>query len=72
MRELMLAMAFSGSLAISSDASLDAEPPSILFDEQSSVFITDDVGPNPHDRLPSYWDAEVQAVRQLNQPPAKR
>jgi Spherulation-specific family 4 len=31
------------------------------------VFITDDVGPNPYDRLPSYWDAEVEAVRQVNQ-----
>jgi len=31
------------------------------------VFITDDVGPNPYDRLPSYWDAEVAAVKQLNQ-----
>jgi hypothetical protein len=36
------------------------------------VFITDDVGPNPYDRLPSYWDAEVEAVRRLNLPPAKR
>lgn len=32
------------------------------------VFITDDVGPNPYDRLPTYWDAEVEAVRQANQP----
>ena len=31
-----------------------------------NVFITDDVVPNPYDRLPSYWDAEVEAVRQLN------
>jgi hypothetical protein len=31
------------------------------------VFLTDDVGPNPYDRLPSYWDAEVEAVRQVNQ-----
>jgi Spherulation-specific family 4 len=31
------------------------------------VFITDDVGPNPYDRLPSYWDAEVEAVRRVNQ-----
>jgi hypothetical protein len=31
------------------------------------VFITDDVGPNPYDRLPSYWDAEVEAIRQVNQ-----
>jgi hypothetical protein len=31
------------------------------------VFITDDVGPNPYDRLPSYWDAEVDAVRRMNQ-----
>ncbi|MGO9465502.1 MAG: spherulation-specific family 4 protein, partial [Isosphaeraceae bacterium] len=30
------------------------------------VFITDDIGPNPYDRLPSYWDAEVEAVRQVN------
>jgi hypothetical protein len=35
------------------------------------VFITDDVGPNPYDRLPSYWDAEVKAVRQLNQAAAR-
>lgn len=31
------------------------------------IFITDDVAPNPYDRLPSYWDAEVEAVRQVNQ-----
>ncbi|MGP0064175.1 MAG: spherulation-specific family 4 protein [Isosphaeraceae bacterium] len=31
------------------------------------VFITDDVGPNPYDRLPSYWDTEVEAIRRLNQ-----
>ena len=31
------------------------------------IFITDDVGPNPYDRLPSYWNAEVEAVRQVNQ-----
>jgi hypothetical protein len=31
------------------------------------VFLTDDVGPNLYDRLPSYWDAEVEAVRQVNQ-----
>jgi hypothetical protein len=31
------------------------------------LFITDDVGPNPYDRLPSNWDAEVDAVRRLNQ-----
>jgi hypothetical protein len=30
------------------------------------IFITDDVGPNPYDRLPSYWDALVEAVRQMN------
>jgi Spherulation-specific family 4 len=35
--------------------------------KMGSVFITDDVGPNPYDRLPSYWDAEVEAVRQVNQ-----
>jgi transcriptional regulator with XRE-family HTH domain len=32
------------------------------------VYITDDQGPNPYDRLPSYWDAEVEAIRQVNQP----
>lgn len=31
------------------------------------VFLTDDVGPNPYDRLPSYWDAEVEAIRRVNQ-----
>lgn len=30
------------------------------------VFITDDSGPNPYDRLPSYWEAEVDAVRRIN------
>jgi Spherulation-specific family 4 len=30
------------------------------------VYFTDDVGPNPYDRLPTYWDAEVAAVRQVN------
>jgi hypothetical protein len=24
------------------------------------VFITDDRGPNPYDRLPSYWEAEAR------------
>jgi hypothetical protein len=32
------------------------------------VYVTDDVGPNPYDRLPSYWDAEVEAIRIANQP----
>jgi hypothetical protein len=32
------------------------------------VCITDLVGPNPYDRLPTYWDAEVGAVRQANLP----
>ncbi len=32
------------------------------------VYITDDQGPNPYDRLPSYWGAEVEAVRRANQP----
>jgi hypothetical protein len=31
------------------------------------VFITDDVTPNPYDRLPSYWEAEVDAVRRVNE-----
>ncbi len=35
------------------------------------IFITDDVLPNPYDRLPSYWDAEVEAVRQINQAAAR-
>ncbi len=30
------------------------------------VYITDDVMENPYDRLPSYWDEEVAAVRALN------
>ena len=32
------------------------------------VYITDDQGPNPYDRLPSYWEAEIEAVRQANGP----
>lgn len=36
-----------------------------------NVFITDDVGPNPYDRLPSYWDAEVEAIRRINQAAAR-
>jgi hypothetical protein len=35
------------------------------------VYITDDQGPNPYDRLPSYWDAEVEAVRQATEPAAR-
>lgn len=35
------------------------------------VFITDDRGPNPYDRLPSYWDAEVEAVQKVNEAAAK-
>jgi hypothetical protein len=31
------------------------------------VYITDDAGRNPWDRLPSYWDAEVDAVARANQ-----
>jgi hypothetical protein len=31
-----------------------------------NLFITDDVVPNPYDCLPSYWDAEVEAVRRVN------
>jgi hypothetical protein len=31
------------------------------------VYFTDAQGVNPYDRLPSYWEAEVEAVRQVNQ-----
>jgi hypothetical protein len=31
------------------------------------VYVTDGVLPNPWARLPSYWDAEVEAVRRVNQ-----
>jgi hypothetical protein len=31
------------------------------------MFINDDVGSNPYDRLPSCWDAEVEALRRFNQ-----
>lgn len=30
------------------------------------VFITDRTAPNPYDRLPSYWEAEIAVVQQLN------
>ena len=33
-----------------------------------NVFVTDDSGANPYDRLPSYWDAEVEVVRRVNLP----
>lgn len=36
------------------------------------VFLTDDVLPNPYDRLPSYWDDEVAAVRKINRAASKR
>ncbi len=36
------------------------------------VFLTDDVLPNPYDRLPTYWDEEVAAVRERNQAAARR
>src|SRR5262249_6866195 len=35
------------------------------------VFITDDVTPNPYDRLPSYWEAEVDAVCRETRPRAE-
>jgi hypothetical protein len=31
------------------------------------IFVTDDKNPNPYDRLPSYWDAEVEAISKLNE-----
>ena len=31
------------------------------------VYITDDTGNNPWDRLPTYWEAEVEAVRAVNE-----
>ena len=31
------------------------------------AFVTDYDGPNPYDGLPSDWDAEVEAVRRVNQ-----
>ena len=34
------------------------------------VYVTDDVMGNPYDKLPTYWDQEVDAVRASN-PPAK-
>jgi len=30
------------------------------------VYITDDNGTNPYDRLPTYWDQEVQALQEVN------
>jgi hypothetical protein len=33
-------------------------------------YITDATGPNPWNRLPSYWEAEVAAVRRVNERPA--
>lgn len=30
------------------------------------VYFTDDAGVNPYDRLPTYWDAEVEAVSEVN------
>jgi hypothetical protein len=35
------------------------------------VYITDDGGANPYDRLPSYWETEVEAIRALNEAGAK-
>jgi len=32
------------------------------------VYITDQMGPNPYDQLPSYWDQEVSAVASLPEP----
>ena len=31
------------------------------------IYITDDTGANPWDRLPSYWEEEVAAVAAENQ-----
>ncbi len=36
-----------------------------------NIYITDDTGPNPYDRLPYYWSAEVETVRNGNQRPAR-
>lgn len=30
------------------------------------IYVTDDSGNNPWDRLPSYWDEEVKAIQELN------
>jgi hypothetical protein len=30
------------------------------------VYFTDDTGSNPYDRLPTYWDAQVDAVAEIN------
>ncbi len=30
------------------------------------IYITDDRGNNPWDRLPSYWDAEVKELLEIN------
>ena len=35
------------------------------------VFISDATGVNPYDRLPSYWRAEIDAVRAINRPAAE-
>lgn len=30
------------------------------------IYVTDDTGSNPWDRLPAYWDEEVDAVQKVN------
>jgi hypothetical protein len=32
------------------------------------IFVTDDLLPNPWDRLPEYWEAEVSLLQELNRP----
>jgi hypothetical protein len=34
--------------------------------EYRYIYVTDDTGSNPWDRLPEYWNEEVEAVRVVN------
>ena len=58
---------------VHTEASLDAMEAHLrraISYHAGAIYVTDDVLANPWDTLPSYWDAEVEAVARLNEPRA--
>ncbi|TRW14469.1 spherulation-specific family 4 protein [Glacieibacterium frigidum] len=57
-----------GALLIETDPGFDLENSLALASSRNfgQIYFTDDARPNPYDRLPSYWDEQVSAVKKFN------
>jgi len=49
-----------------SSSSMEAQLLQAIANNAGSIYITDDVLPNPWDTLPSYWQAKIDAIEMLN------